>query len=149
ITPTCWGIRSVGRNFLTRDSYAGYSSRRTASLIFSMRGCYRDLRLRSVGMGTCEPGRDPRAGNLRWRKLGVMSQSVRTRMDHLHDRVEDAFDEVKPHLRGWLHAGTVPVALPAGIVLVALSPTAETRAGSAVFAVSALLLFTVSALCHR
>jgi hemolysin III len=78
-----------------------------------------------------------------------MSESVRTRVEHLHDRVEEAFDEVKPRLRGWLHAGTVPVALAAGIVLVSLSPTAETRLGSAVFALSALLLFTVSAFYHR
>src|SRR6476660_6589572 len=58
-------------------------------------------------------------------------------------------DEVKPHLRGWLHLGTTPVALAAGIVLVALSPTVTTRIGSAVFAGTALLLFTVSAVYHR
>ncbi|QBX57416.1 hemolysin III family protein [Nocardioides seonyuensis] len=57
--------------------------------------------------------------------------------------------EVKPHLRGWLHAGTAPVALAAGVVLVMLSPTAETRIGSAAFVLSALLVFTVSAIYHR
>ncbi|WP_181311486.1 PAQR family membrane homeostasis protein TrhA [Nocardioides campestrisoli] len=78
-----------------------------------------------------------------------MSDAARTRMDHLQDRVEGALEDVKPKLRGWLHAGTVPVALAAGIVLVALSPTPATRLASAVFALSALLLFTVSAVYHR
>jgi hemolysin III len=58
-------------------------------------------------------------------------------------------DEVKPKLRGWLHASTAPLALAAGIVLIALSPTLTTRIGSAVFAFTALLLFTVSAIYHR
>jgi hemolysin III len=58
-------------------------------------------------------------------------------------------DEVKPHLRGWLHAATTPLALAAGIVLIVLSPTLTTRVGSAVFAFTALLLFTVSAIYHR
>lgn len=77
-------------------------------------------------------------------------------MDQLHDRVEefgdrveDAIAEVKPKLRGWLHAGTAPLTLAAGITLVALSPTATTRIGSAIFALSALLVFTVSAIYHR
>ena len=44
---------------------------------------------------------------------------------------------------------TAPLTLAAGIVLIALSPDATTRIGSAVFAASALLLFTVSAIYHR
>src|SRR3954447_3926753 len=65
--------------------------------------------------------------------------------DHVRERIEDA----KPKLRGWLHAAIVPLTLAAGVVLVALSPTAATRVGSAVFATSALVLFTVSAVYHR
>ena len=57
--------------------------------------------------------------------------------------------EVKPHLRGWLHLASAPLTLAAGIVLIALSPTASTRVGSSVYAASALLLFTVSAVYHR
>ncbi|WP_432546788.1 PAQR family membrane homeostasis protein TrhA [Kineococcus sp. SYSU DK004] len=64
----------------------------------------------------------------------------------LGDRLEAA---VKPRLRGWLHAGTFPAALVAGAVLVALAPTAATRAAAAVFAVTAALLFGTSALYHR
>ena len=63
--------------------------------------------------------------------------------------VREAFDEVKPRLRGWLHLVTAPLALAAGIVLVALSPDATTRVGSAVFAGTAMVLFTVSAIYHR
>ena len=56
---------------------------------------------------------------------------------------------VKPKLRGWLHAGMSPIALAAGIVLVALSPTTTARWTTAVFAASSVLLFTTSAVYHR
>ena len=74
------------------------------------------------------------------------------RSHHPHgvsEHVHEALDEIKPHLRGWLHAATAPLALAAGIVLVVLSPNASTRFGSAVFAASALALFTASATMHR
>jgi hemolysin III len=70
----------------------------------------------------------------------------------LHDageRLQDAVGQLKPKLRGWLHAGTLPLAIAAGIVLVVLSPTEATRVGSAVFAVTATLLFAGSAVLHR
>ena len=57
--------------------------------------------------------------------------------------------EVKPRMRGWLHAATAPVALAAGVLLVLLSPAGAPRVGSAVFALCALVLFTVSATMHR
>src|SRR5690349_24060307 len=63
--------------------------------------------------------------------------------------VHEAVQEIKPRLRGWLHLVNAPLTLAAGIVLIALSPTAGTRVGSAVYAASALLLFTVSAIYHR
>ena len=66
-----------------------------------------------------------------------MAQQIRARLDTLQDRVEDVLAEVKPKLRGWFHAATAPLALAAGITLIALSPDATTRVGSAVFAVSA------------
>ena len=65
------------------------------------------------------------------------------------DHVRDLLVEVKPKLRGWLHAATAPLTLAAGIVLIALSPDSATRIGSAIFAASALVLFTVSAVYHR
>ena len=60
----------------------------------------------------------------------------------------DKMAELKPRLRGWLHAASVPLVLAAGVVLIVLSPTVETKVGSAVFIGSALLLFGVSAIYH-
>ena len=57
--------------------------------------------------------------------------------------------EVKPKLRGWLHAGMAPLALAAGIVLVALAPTAAGAVGGAVFLAASVLLFGTSGLYHR
>ena len=56
---------------------------------------------------------------------------------------------MKPKLRGWLHAVMFPVAVIAGIVLVALAGATEARVASSVFAVTAALLFGTSALFHR
>ncbi|HET6654084.1 MAG TPA: hemolysin III family protein [Nocardioides sp.] len=69
--------------------------------------------------------------------------------DRLGVHMREALAEVKPRLRGWMHAVTAPLALAGGIVLVALSPNATTRIGSAVFATTAMILFTVSGIYHR
>ena len=63
--------------------------------------------------------------------------------------VESAVAALKPHLRGWIHAGTFPVALAAGIVLVCLAPTGTARLGAAVFGLTAVMLFGTSAVYHR
>lgn len=57
--------------------------------------------------------------------------------------------EPRPTWRGWLHAGTTPVAIAAGIVLISLANGAEAKWASAVFALTSLLLFGNSALYHR
>ena len=57
--------------------------------------------------------------------------------------------EVKPTWRGWIHAGTFPVAIALGIVLLVLADGAAAKVSSAVFVVSSLLLFGVSAVYHR
>lgn len=67
----------------------------------------------------------------------------------LEDQFRDAGAAVRPKLRGWLHAGTFPVALAAGAGLVALAPSTQARVSSAVFALTAAQLFGVSALYHR
>jgi hemolysin III len=73
--------------------------------------------------------------------------------ERLEDKLEQGLDTVqkiiKPKLRGWLHAGTFPLALAAGIVLVVLAPTTATRVSTAIFAATACLLFGVSAVYHR
>ncbi|KUL24119.1 hypothetical protein ADL15_44320 [Actinoplanes awajinensis subsp. mycoplanecinus] len=56
---------------------------------------------------------------------------------------------IKPHLRGWLHAGTFPIAVVVGGLLTALCPDARSRLALALFTVSAALLFGISALFHR
>ncbi|MEA1902733.1 MAG: hemolysin III family protein [Actinomycetota bacterium] len=55
----------------------------------------------------------------------------------------------KPKLRGWLHAVMFPVAVVAGIVLIATAPTQEARFAAAVFVLTAAILFGTSALFHR
>ncbi|WP_167050266.1 PAQR family membrane homeostasis protein TrhA [Microbacterium halimionae] len=61
----------------------------------------------------------------------------------------DAIVEVKPTWRGWIHAGTFPVAIAAGIVLIVLADGAAAKWASAVFMATSLLLFGNSALYHR
>ncbi|CAA9378577.1 MAG: FIG01964566: Predicted membrane protein, hemolysin III homolog [uncultured Nocardioides sp.] len=78
-----------------------------------------------------------------------MNDILRHHLDGLSERVDEVMAEVKPRLRGWLHLAVAPLALVSGIVLVVLSPDATTRLGSAVFAASAVVLFTVSAIYHR
>jgi hemolysin III len=63
--------------------------------------------------------------------------------------VEEVVRAVKPKLRGWLHAGTFPLAVAAGIVLIALAPTTAGRVSATVFTLSAGLLFGTSAVYHR
>ena len=61
----------------------------------------------------------------------------------------DANVEIKPTWRGWIHAGTFPVAIVAGIVLILLADGAPAKWASAVFMATSLLLFGNSALYHR
>ncbi|MFF1538475.1 hemolysin III family protein [Microbacterium sp. NPDC058269] len=61
----------------------------------------------------------------------------------------DAATEVKPTWRGWIHAGTFPVALVAGVVLIVVADGAAAKWASAVFMLTSLLLFGNSALYHR
>ena len=69
-------------------------------------------------------------------------------MDH-PSVVDDMVAAVKPHLRGWLHAGTFPVAVVAGIVLVVLADGTRATVANLIFALSAALLFGISAVYHR
>ncbi|WP_435298391.1 PAQR family membrane homeostasis protein TrhA [Timonella sp. A28] len=64
-------------------------------------------------------------------------------------QVSGALNAVKPKLRGWIHAGTFPLALAAGIVLIVLAPPVAPKVASIVFAISSWLLFGTSAVYHR
>ncbi len=65
------------------------------------------------------------------------------------DAVNETIADIKPRLRGWMHATLAPLATVGFVVLIVLSPTVATRIGSVVFALSAILLFTVSGIYHR
>lgn len=57
--------------------------------------------------------------------------------------------DLKPTWRGWIHAGTFPVAIAAGIVLITLAHGGAGKWACAVFMVTSMLLFGNSALYHR
>jgi hemolysin III len=65
------------------------------------------------------------------------------------ETVSERLAEIKPKLRGWIHAGSAPLVLAAGIVLVVLAPSGAPKTGAAVFSLASLMLFTVSATYHR
>lgn len=57
--------------------------------------------------------------------------------------------EIRPTWRGWIHAGTFPVAIVAGIVLIVVADGAAATWAATVFMVTSMLLFGNSALYHR
>ncbi|MEE1751988.1 PAQR family membrane homeostasis protein TrhA [Streptomyces sp. SP18CS02] len=67
----------------------------------------------------------------------------------LVERAADLAEPIKPRLRGWLHAGMVPAALIAGVVLICLAPTPQAVLACSVYSVTAWLLFATSAIYHR
>jgi len=83
---------------------------------------------------------------------GMRGPSVRDdvsdRLREVRSELRETVEEIKPRLRGWLHAATLPLSLAAGIVLVVLSPAGDARIGAMVFMIASILLFGVSALYH-
>jgi hemolysin III len=67
----------------------------------------------------------------------------------LEESIEYDASVVKPTWRGWIHAGTFPLAIVLGIVLITAADGATAKLSCAVFVASSLLLFGVSALYHR
>jgi len=67
--------------------------------------------------------------------------------------LEEAIDydakQLKPSWRGWIHAGTFPLAIVLGVALILLADGTTAKVSSAVFVVSSLLMFGTSALYHR
>jgi hemolysin III len=57
--------------------------------------------------------------------------------------------DIKPTWRGWIHAGTFPLTIIGGIVLIALAEGPWAKWASAVFTLTSMLLFGLSALYHR
>ena len=88
---------------------------------------------------------------------GMESNSLEPRPEHPEKKgtpVDDAAVRlaellmIKPKWRGWIHTVTAPLALAAGLVLVILAPP-DLKIACAVYAVTGVLLFGVSAVYHR
>src|SRR5690606_20126535 len=67
----------------------------------------------------------------------------------LENHLEPEPAPVKPKWRGWIHAGTFPVAIAGGVVLIVLANGWVAKTAAAIFMFSSLLLFGISALYHR
>lgn len=57
--------------------------------------------------------------------------------------------ETKPTLRGWLHAGILPIVIAGGVVLIVLAEGVAGKVAASIFFASSFLLFGNSALYHR
>lgn len=60
----------------------------------------------------------------------------------------EAYQALKPRMRGWLHAGAVPAAVVAGLILILLAP-ANLKWAAVIYVVSTVALFGISATYHR
>ena len=57
-------------------------------------------------------------------------------------------EEQSPRARGWIHRASFLVAMPAGVVLLVLAPSAAARVAVAVYAASLVTVFWVSSTYH-
>lgn len=67
----------------------------------------------------------------------------------LEDAIAYDTSESKPTWRGWIHAGTFPVAIVLGVILIVMADGVAAKVSSAIFVASSLMLFGISALYHR
>ena len=85
----------------------------------------------------------------RERSFESLRDNVEGAVGEAREAAQELVEDLKPKLRGWLHAGMAPLALLAGIVLIVLAPSQNGRITAAVFTVPAFLLFGTSAVYHR
>lgn len=78
----------------------------------------------------------------------MSKQAPETLREEASEAIRDTVKEIKPKLRGWLHAATWPLAFISFLVLLVLADNVLVRTGAAVFMFSALALFGVSAVYH-
>jgi hemolysin III len=57
--------------------------------------------------------------------------------------------ETKPTMRGWLHAGILPIVIAGGVLLIVFGNGAAAKVAGSIFFASSFLLFGNSALYHR
>ncbi len=81
-------------------------------------------------------------------RVRAVGSFVEESADRVTKRAEELVRTVKPRLRGWIHLFTAPVALVAGIILAVVTPWPE-RLAVIIFAMTSVVLFTVSAIYHR
>ncbi|OUZ12728.1 DNA-binding protein [Aeromicrobium sp. PE09-221] len=75
-------------------------------------------------------------------------RSPDTLLDDVSERFQAGVEVIKPKLRGWLHLATAPLAFFSFIVMLVIADDPLARVGAAVFMVSSLALFVVSAVYH-
>ncbi len=75
-------------------------------------------------------------------------RSPDTLLDDVSERLQARVEVIKPKLRGWLHLATAPLAFFSFVVMLVIADDPLARAGAAVFMVSSLALFVVSAVYH-
>jgi hemolysin III len=78
----------------------------------------------------------------------MTNKGSETLREEASEAIRDTVNEIKPKLRGWLHAATWPLAFVSFLVLLVLADNVLVRTGAAVFMFSALALFGVSAVYH-
>ena len=64
------------------------------------------------------------------------------------ESLREHYLNVKPILRGWLHMVAAPIAGTAAVLLAVLAPS-DLRIPTVLFALTTILLFSVSAVYHR
>src|SRR5664280_3228904 len=62
--------------------------------------------------------------------------------------IHEVAADIKPKLRGWLHASAIPLSLVGGILLIVFATSTLGRVGGAVYLAASLLLFGTSATYH-
>lgn len=67
----------------------------------------------------------------------------------LEDALATPVAEIKPTWRGWIHAGTFPLAIALGVILIVFADGVPAKVSSSIFVLTSLLLFGNSALYHR
>ncbi len=84
--------------------------------------------------------------------LPLLDDALEHRTSATDDATGDAAGvtaEPKPKWRGWIHAATFPVAIAAGIVLIAVAHGPVAKWAAAVYMICSGVLFGISALYHR
>jgi hemolysin III len=79
----------------------------------------------------------------------VLVSSTTPGENRLEKVVLDTKGEIKPRLRGWLHASAVPLSLIGGVLLIVYATSTLGRIGAVVYLAASLLLFGTSATYHR